>query len=238
MDYDIMLGKQVADTTAILDDRPGAFPRDAMHQPQLEVPAISDSAPGLLAIMDRDEGDPDETEEAEPDGLPEAAPADGLPEAAPAGAAAAAAERVRWPADGLHQGMFTFRVIRRTANNGKIVTQWEAECPHHSDPTDASSTKCRKAMQFDDDKSKADVLVKLKWWCLAGRRASCRAANPETSHRHIVIPEKVSAAKVERKFAMALTAPSWLLDKDADPESLSADSSEGSGLVEDGSVPE
>jgi hypothetical protein len=27
-------------------------------------------------------------------------------------------------------------------------------------------------MQFDDDKSKADVLVKLKWWCLAGRRAS------------------------------------------------------------------
>ncbi len=51
-----MLGKQVAATTAILDDRPGAFPRDAMHQPQLEVPTISDSAPGLLAIMDRDEG--------------------------------------------------------------------------------------------------------------------------------------------------------------------------------------
>ncbi len=223
-----MLGKQVAATTGILDDRPGAFPRDAMHQPQLEVPAISDSAPGLLAIMDRDEGDPDETEEAEPDGLPEAAPA---------GAAAAAAERVRWPADGLHQGMFTFRVIRRTANNGKIVTQWEAECPHHSDPTDASSTKCRKAMQFDDDKSKADVLVKLKWWCLAGRRASCRAANPETSHRHMVIPEKVSAAKVERRMAVFQNdSEGWQCFRMTEP--LSADSSEGSGLVEDGSVSE
>ena len=92
-------------------------------------------------------------------------------------------------------------------------------------------------MQFDDDKSKADVLVKLKWWCLAGRRASCRAANPETSHRHMVIPEKVSAAKVERRMAVFQNdSEGWQCFRMT--ESLSADSSEGSGLVEDGSVSE
>ena len=107
---------------------------------------------------------------------------------------------------------FRIRVMRRKVAAG-VSLQREAECPFHRDPLDPVGTKCKKAMKFNSEQEKIQVLSKVKMWCLQGRACRNRAFD-ESAHKAgnpatlAVLPDD----QLERLKAYGLSQPTWILE--------------------------
>ncbi len=83
----------------------------------------------------------------------------------------------------------------------------------HRDPLDPVGTKCKKAMKFNSEQEKIQVLSKVKMWCLQGRACRNRAFD-ESVHKAVnpatlaVLPDD----QLERLEAYGLSQPTWILE--------------------------
>ena len=184
----------------------------ALGQRQLGQQAdVADAgSPPLLALMDREEGDPLSDEE---EGEEDAAPAH---------------QRRRDDKSVKDFSPFKFtrtaRVIAKGPRAGQLQKAWQVQCPFHRDKGDDANTFCRRAMNFDDEAEEPEVLLRLKLWCVKGRGCSSRAILPG-GHKFMNVkgsaPPKLS--DLEAQLAAGLASKTWIKKSAAAASSAAAD---------------
>ena len=169
--YGALLGKEAPkNQIPMVVDTP--FPNDMMftkpitgNSPHHRLP-VPDGPP-IPAIMDREEGDPLPSEEAELDGE---------------GAEVIRANEHDTRHGDLDFRPFTFvrtsRVINAGPRKGAPQHTYQATFPFHRDDGDHAQTFCRRASNIESEEDVPSVLHRLRYWCILGRGCTSRAVLP------------------------------------------------------------
>ena len=173
--YDSLLGKTTNKNTKapmICDE---ANPNERVGHVAINSGVADEAAPSghrVLALTDRHEGDPEDDEVADlPEGL-----------SGPRAIVDADAREVNDADDVTDFVPFTFvraqRHISKGPRKGQMSWSWQVTCPFHRDPGDNPNTMCRRAVLFHGLSEEGEAIIRLKMWCIAGRRTTSRAIFP------------------------------------------------------------
>ena len=172
------------------------------------------------ALLDRQEGDP------EPDENEEAKVGDGRMKVI----LDADAKEVN-DAEAIHDFKpFMFvraqRPIQKGPRAGQVAWSWQVTCPFHRDENDKDSTFCRRAQSFHGPIEEAEVILRLKMWCINGRGSTSRAIHP-TGHKFVNVQhdELLTNKVLRRQLAEGLAAATWI-SGDSSGHDVSSNSSE------------
>ena len=103
------------------------------------------------------------------------------------------------------------RPILKGPRAGQVAWTCQVTCPFHRDENDNEMTFCRRAMRFNGPIEEAEVILRLKMWCIRGRGSTSRAIHP-TGHKFVNVQhdELLTNKVLRRQLAEGLAAATWI----------------------------
>jgi len=150
-----------------------------------------------LALKNREEGDPEDGEDASVSGSELRAKVD--------------SERShKW--GGVFQFTHVVRVVKKGVHKGNRFYQWEVRCPFHNDP-DTPDTACTKTCTYHGSAERDEVARQLREWCMEGRHVNCRRKPRGDAHQFVKLrpADELDDDELEAQLKAAKHEASWII---------------------------